>query len=61
MEVNVMKYIVSILAIMGVLSVSLTVPVTAAEVVDKYVKGTYQYTCIMQGDHKYCGNWKVAF
>jgi len=56
-----MKYIVSILAIMGVLSVFLTAPVAAAQVVDKYVKGTYQYTSIMQGDHKYCGNWNVAF
>ncbi len=35
-------------------------PPVSAQVVDSYVEGNYQYTCIIRNDHKYCGNWNVV-
>jgi hypothetical protein len=52
---------VFILSGLFVAGVSLTTPsVTLAAAVDSYVKDGHRFTCIMQGDLKYCGNWNVA-
>ena len=52
---------VFILSGLFVAGVSLATPkVTLAAAVDTYVKDGHRFTCIMQGDLKYCGNWNVA-
>jgi len=52
---------VFILSGLFVAGVSLTTPnVALAAAVDSYVKDGQRFTCIMQGDLKYCGNWNVA-
>jgi hypothetical protein len=52
---------VFILSGLFVAGVSLTTPsVTLAAAVDSYDKDGHHFTCIMQGDLKYCGNWNVA-
>ena len=54
-----MKLVLSFLALaaVGMFSVN---PVVAAEVVDSYTSGNYNYTCIMVGEKKMCGNWNVV-
>ena len=54
-----MKVKLAWLALAAALFVSLAPPVSA-QVVDSYVEGAYQYTCIMKNDHIYCGNWNVV-
>jgi hypothetical protein len=52
---------VFILSGLFVAGMSLATPkVSLAAAVDTYVKDGQRFTCIMQGDLKYCGNWNVA-
>ena len=54
-----MKVKLAWLALAAALFVSSAPPVSA-QVVDGYIDGNRQYTCIIRNDHKYCGNWNVA-
>jgi hypothetical protein len=52
---------VFILSGLFVAGLSLATPkVSLAQVVDTYERDGLRFTCIMQGDLKYCGNWNVA-